>query len=309
MTRRPSARWLALAGGLIAALGIAFVVRSLVANWDETQELLRDAQVGWLVVAVPIALTGMTGIGIPWQRALTLVGGQAKITEVLQWYFPGQMGKYVPGGVWPVVGRGELAAKGGVPRPAAYSSVGLSLAATYLGAVLLALISFAPAVRHISDNPPVWVFVLLPAGLLVLHPKVLVKIIAVGERVLGKAVDVRLPSWRDTVVLVVMHVPAWLLIGTATWCVVRAFTPSPPFAAVVFATMVSWVVGFVAIGVPGGLGVREATFAAVLSVALPAGVGAAAALAARLVFMLVDTLGAMAVAAVGRRRRPAEPVT
>ena len=196
-----------------------------------------------------------------------------------------------------------------MPRSAAYSSVGLSLATTYLGAVLLALLSFVPAVRHISDNPPLWVFALLPAGLLVLHPKVLSRIIAVGERVLGEPSTSGCRRGGTPWSLVVMHVPAWFLIGTATWCVVRAFTPSPPFWAVIFATMVSWVVGFIAIGVPGGLGVREATFAAVLSVALPAGVGAAAALAARLIFMLVDTLGAMVVGGLARRRPPVGDIT
>ena len=79
MPRRPSARWLALAGGLIAVLGLAFVVRSLVSNWSQTQELLRDAEFWWLILAVPIALAGMTGVGIPWQRAINLVGGDARI--------------------------------------------------------------------------------------------------------------------------------------------------------------------------------------------------------------------------------------
>ncbi len=304
MPRRPSARWLTLAGGLIAVLGLAFVVRSLVSNWSQTQELLRDAEFWWLILAVPIALAGMTGVGIPWQRAINLVGGDARIGDVLRWYFPGQMGKYVPGGVWPVVGRGELAVKGGAPRTVAYSSVGLSLATTYLAAVLLAIVSFIPALADVSgSNPPLWVFALLPAGLVMLHPRVLSKIVAVGERVLGRSVDVRLPSWRDTVLLVLVHVPAWILIGTATWCVVRAFTPSPPYAAVIFATSLSWVVGFIVIGVPGGLGVREATFAAVLANAVPVGVAPAAALTARLVFMLVDTLGAGGASLSTRRRR------
>ena len=91
--------------------------------------------------------------------------------------------------------------------------------------------------------------------------------------------------------------------GTAT--PVSAANPLP----VVFATALSWVVGFIAIGVPGGLGVREATFAAVLSVAVPAGVGPAAALAARLVFMLVDTVGAVGASASTRRGRDAADLT
>ena len=139
MPRRPSARWLTLAGGLIAVLGLSFVVRTLVTDWGETRELLRDAEFGWLILAVPVALAGMTGVGIPWQRAIILVGEDVRFGEALRWYFPGQLGEYVPGGIWPVVGRGELAVKGGVTRSVAYTSVALSLALTYLAAGLVAL--------------------------------------------------------------------------------------------------------------------------------------------------------------------------
>ena len=305
MPRRPSARWLTLAGGLIAVLGLAFVVRSLVSNWSQTQELLRDAEFWWLILAVPIALAGMTGVGIPWQRAINLVGGDARIGDVLRWYFPGQMGKYVPGGV---VARRRPRRAGGQGRRASHGRLQQRRGCRWRRPTWPRCSSpssrSSPRSADVSgSNPPLWVFALLPAGLVMLHPRVLSKIVAVGERVLGRSVDVRLPSWRDTVLLVLVHVPAWILIGTATWCVVRAFTPSPPYAAVIFATSLSWVVGFIVIGVPGGLGVREATFAAVLANAVPVGVAPAAALTARLVFMLVDTLGAGGASLSTRRRR------
>ena len=112
------------------------------------------------------------------------------------------------------------------------------------------------------------------------------------------------PSWKDTVGLILVHLPAWWLIGTATWCVARAFVEDVSYVAVLFATSVSWVVGFVAIGVPGGLGVREATFVAVLGTALPPGVAAATAVVARLMFMLVDSAGALGATVAVRLRRP-----
>lgn len=308
MSKRSNARLLALAGGAIAALGLAFVVRTLVRSWDETQDLIADADIGWILLAIPTALLGMTLVGTPWTRAIRLVGGQASVPDTLRWYFPGQMGKYVPGGVWPVIGRGELAVNGGLPRVVAYSSVGLSLATTYLAAVLLGIASFPLAVETLSGSaPPTWVFLLLPIGLAFLHPAVLTRVVLVGERVLGRAVDVRLPSWRDTVLLILVHLPAWMLIGTATWCVARALTPAPPFSGVVFATVVSWVVGFMVIGVPGGLGVREATFAAVLGTGVVAGVAPATAIVARLVFMLADTLGAVGAGISTRRAAARSP--
>ena len=77
---------------------------------------------------------------------------------------------------------------------------------------------------------------------------------------------------------------------------------------ILFATPVSWVVGFIVVGAPGGLGVREATFAAILAGAVPPGVAPAVAIVARVVFMGVDTLGAVLVSA-SRGREPASSVT
>ena len=184
--RRGSSQSIAVVGGLIALLGLAFVARSLAEDWDETREVIRDAHVGWLVLAVPLALAGMIAVAVPWRRAIELVGGQARTGETLLWYFPSQMGKYVPGGVWGFVGRGEIAVRGGVPRAAAYSSVGLSLATTFLAAILLAAATFVPALADLrGSDPPLWVLVLLPAGLIVLHPRILGPVIALCERALG----------------------------------------------------------------------------------------------------------------------------
>jgi uncharacterized membrane protein YbhN (UPF0104 family) len=67
------------------------------------------------------------------------------------------------------------------------------------------------------------------------------------------------------------------------------------------AAVVSWVVGFVAVPVPGGVGVREAAFLALAG--LPAGIGATVALVARLMFMGIDALGAAAAFTKSRSRR------
>ena len=90
------------------------------------------------------------------------------------------------------------------------------------------------------------------------------------------------------------------LIGTATWCVARAFDPDASWLAVAPAAILSWIIGFVSVPVPGGIGVREAAFVAVVGT-IPTGVRATVAVAARLCFILVDAGGAALGAMAWRR--------
>jgi uncharacterized membrane protein YbhN (UPF0104 family) len=104
---------------------------------------------------------------------------------------------------------------------------------------------------------------------------------------------------------VARYLPAWLLIWVATWCVARALIPDPPVLRLGIAAMLSWVAGLAAVPVPAGAGVREATFVALAG--LPVGLAATVAVTSRLLFLVVDALGALVAtpSAVGRAT-PAE---
>jgi uncharacterized membrane protein YbhN (UPF0104 family) len=293
-----------LVGVVVAIAGFAFVGVAIADQWGQAEEALEHASWWWLGLALVLALAAMVAIGLPSRRALVLVGGpDVGWRRTLAWFLPGQLGKYVPGAVWPVVGRAELAVRGGVERVPAYSSVALSLATTNLGCVLAAALAFPLAVvaEEGSAADGWWVLLLLPLGALVVHPRVL----ALVERLAGRALrrpdlTLSVPPWRESARLVLWHLPAWALVVAATWCTARAFDPAPAVAPIAFATLASWVVGMVVLPVPGGLGVREATFATLASTALPVGVAATVAVVARLVFMLADGAGVALAAPLGR---------
>jgi hypothetical protein len=71
----------------------------------------------------------------------------------------------------------------------------------------------------------------------------------------------------------------------------------------IFAASLSWIVGFVVIGVPGGIGVRESVFVALMTAPIGATLALSVAVAARLVTIAVDLLGALAAAALARFSR------
>jgi glycosyltransferase 2 family protein len=286
-------------GLLIGGAGIAFIVRTLWRNRAEVGAALSALDPWLALVALLLGVTAMVQIGLAWRRALAIVGERRPVVDTLYRYYVGQLGKYVPGGIWPVVGRAEMARRGGVGAGAAYSSTVLSLATTYLGAMAVAVATLPFALD--GQRAQRWVLLLLPLGVLALHPRVIALALSWTERLTGRRAAVTIPSWGTSARLLARHVPAWLAIGLATWTVAAALGDAGTLGNVVFATTLSWVVGFLIIPVPGGVGVRETVFVAAAT-SLPSGLAAATAVTARLVFIAVDVSGAAVTAALVRRR-------
>ncbi len=279
-------------GVAFAVGGLAFVVQRISATWEETGPVLRTADPAWLAGALVLGAAGMTAIALPWTNVVEVLGARLDRTSAVLLYYVGELGKYLPGGVWPVVGRGEMAVRAGLRRTVAYSSVLFSLAVLYLAALLLAA-GLLPAVLVSggSSSTPVLLVVLVPVGLLSLHPRILGWVITTGARLTKREVIIELPSWGAMITLVLRYLPAWILIGSATWAVGRALDADIGWTEVCFATVLSWSAGFLVAPAPGGVGIREAAFVAAAGT-LPSGIAAAIAICARLVFMIVDTAGA-----------------
>ena len=86
----------------------------------------------------------------------------------------------------------------------------------------------------------------------------------------------------------------------STWARARSLGAAS-YPKVMFAAVLSWIAGFLAVPVPAGAGIREAVLTA--SSGLDGGVAAATAIVARIIFILVDVIGAAVSApAAGRKR-------
>lgn len=285
--------WLAASVGAgLAGLGGILVARAIIRDWDEVAPAVMAADWRWFVFAFLLGGLGMVGIGLAWRRALAMAGIPVSWRTALAWYFLGQLGKYVPGGIWPVVGRGELATRGGASRSRSYGAVLLSMGATYLAGMLLvaALLPFELTVVGATGGVA-WLLLLGPVGVLFLRPAVLDRFLDAARRATGRRIEIDAPAWGASMRLVALHLPSWLAVGMATWCVAIALQGSTPIMNVVVAAILAWVAGFLVLPAPGGLGVREAVFI-LAATSLSAGMAGAVAVVARILFMIVDAAGA-----------------
>lgn len=284
--RRGGALLATAAGLAVAVVCIWFVGDAIADRWSTSRDALANAHLGWLGLAVLAAIAGMVGIALGWWRALRALGASVRALDAAGWFFVGEITKYVPGLIWPVIGRAELARRGGIDRGTAYRSVALSLAALYVAASGIAG-ALAPVTSADDLTPPIVAALVLAA---------LTGLVAVGLFVRGT---------RPALALVGSYVPAWIVITTSTWAVARALDAGIGWTAIAVATTVSWLAGFLAVPVPGGVGVREAAFVAATSI--DDGLAATVAVVTRLVLVLVDASAALLAGPRVRGRGSAPP--
>ena len=297
-----------LVGIAIGVAGIAFVTTRIVRDRDAIADAMSSAEVGWLVVGAVAGAIAMALIGLNWLWILRHAGAAAPWRRGMAWFFVGQLGKYVPGGIWPIVGQAELAHRDATPRGAAYSSTAMSMVATFLGAAAVAAITglVTPTDHRLVSAALVALLALLLA---------VIAVPAVGraiDRLAGRFTtrELRLPAPRWFALLVTRHLPVWVAFaGMNVFAVVGlgVDVDGPLVVELIFVTCVSWMAGFVVVGVPGGIGVRETIFISMTTATLGAGVAVSAAVLSRVVSIAVDLLGA-AVSATVARTAPAVAV-
>jgi uncharacterized membrane protein YbhN (UPF0104 family) len=266
---------------LLLALGLLFLAFRLRTIWHDSNLDLGRVRWGWLGGAAVLAAASVAASGAIWLVILRELDVPVR-RHWLGIFLQAQLTKYIPGSVWQYAGRATLARAYGVPLRVVGKSLSVEVVAAAAAAAL---------------------FIALLLGWWAL-PVVLVLLIAAA---LALRNDNR-ASIRATARATALYGLVWALMGTSFWMTGRALVGTSPsdLAAYAGAFACAWLVGFVAIYAPGGLGVREA----VLVVLLRGKIGAADALvvaaASRAVFTIVDCVAA-AVGVVLLRRPGSTP--
>jgi uncharacterized membrane protein YbhN (UPF0104 family) len=299
---RPVARWVGIA---LAIVAIGFCAYALVRDRERVVAALSDADPVLLAPALLLGAGSMAWLGVLWHRCLHRLGTVAPLRQVVGWYFVGEMGKYAPGGVWQVVGRSELAHRDrGVARSTAYTSTLVSYAAMCLGAALLC--GLMSPFLALGPDGVAWAWLFSPAVVLVwvvTVPALPRAALRLGSRVLRRELSAPVLPWRETNALVLWSLPAWVLLGGSSAAVAASLGLDADPLRVALAAVAAWVVGFLAVPVPAGAGVREVVFVSLCGLA--AGPAVAVAVLARAVLVVVDAGGGAVALAARRGRRHA----
>lgn len=295
--RRGPAFWLkiAFAGAVVLAGGL-YLVRS----WAEVSRAL--AEMGWLPMAASLlpAAGGVAAAMLAWRTLLADLHRRLPVRDAGRVFFTSQLGKYLPGSVWPVLAQIELSKDLKVPRAVSLAvsvlAVVLSLSVGLLVALVTLPFGAVGSLREMVGDGFWWVLAAVPALLVALHPRVTVGGLNVALRVLRRPPLTVRPSWRGMARTALWQTLCWFLLGLHCYVLVLGFGADParalPLAVGGFA--LAYCSGVLFLPAPAGLGVRDLVLAASLAVVLTPPQAFAVVLVSRFALVLVD--GALAAA-------------
>lgn len=304
---RPSrAPWMQMVKWGFLFLAVGLLGWALLSRWDEVAPAL--AQVGWgaFLLATVAATVALAFNALSWRAVMQAVGLTAEWDEAAAVFLISQPGKYVPGAVWPVLAQAEFAREHGVSRAKALtgSLVAMIVGVASAGVVgTTALLAAAPG--SLADY---WWAVIVAAGLVaLLIPPVLARVVALALRLTRRGDQAVAIGARPLAVSAGWSVLNWLALGAQAWLLLRPLAPhaSSAVALAMGAFALSWLVGFLIVIAPAGIGPREAALVVTLASVATAPQALAVAVLSRAAMTVADLVGLAAglVLRAARSRR------
>ena len=301
--RRPGPAVSRAALGLLLLAGLSLAVLSLADQWGEVRAGAAELSPGPVAASALAVLLSLCASLLSWRSTVQSLGTTLPVARAARIYFVGQLGKYVPGSVWPVVAQMELGSAYGLSRAVIGTSSLLALAVAVPVALVLGLLA-VPTLLSADASAYLLLFLVLPVAVLVLSPPVLNPLLARALRVVRRpALPQRLDA-RAVLRIASFAALAQLLLGVHAWLLARDLGAEGlsvlPLAVGAFA--LASVAGLLALPVPAGAGVREAVLVVALSPVLPVGQSLLLALVSRAILTVGD-LTVAGAAARSRRQR------
>ena len=268
-------------------------------NWLSGRSLVRI-----LVAAIVFATTVFFSVA-GWRTLLTHMSHPLPWGQVARVFCITQIAKYIPGNVGHHVGRVALARTSlDLPASTTIVSIFQESALACLAALILGAIGFLalPDLQFPTHRIAVlglrvsigiafsWVIV---AGLLTLALiNVMRKRTQIARSPVLRWLFRMTPSWPATLNALPSYAAIYLVNGVALWVLSTAIMQpnGSDLLLLTGAYSLSWVVGFLLPGAPGGLGVREAALAVILNGIYPADTILAISVMSRISTVVADLL-------------------
>jgi hypothetical protein len=277
---------------LLVLAVVVYASYQLVDQWKEVSKTLLALPWPILLLSFIAVFIGIFLGPLVWQTMLSDLGAPVKVRDAAKIYLVGQLGKYIPGSVVAFLMQMELAKAVGVNRARSFTA---SLLAAGLAVVASLIAGMCALPAFFSGNHELlWLFVLLPIGLVFLHPKLLTWLVNKVLTLLRRAPLPHPISGRAIVKGVLVSLAVYVAFGVHMYLLLSSLGHHGIDALVlcVGAMGLAMTAGLVAFFLPSGIGARELVIVTALVTIMPYGQALALAVVSRLMFTVGDLASA-----------------
>jgi hypothetical protein len=316
-TARRNKGWIAVQI-LLTAIVLWFVGKALVDQWREFRGEPLEVNANWSVIAASgavflatyaVLIETLRRILVMWSRESGGTAPAVSFLTVARLWSISNLGRYVPGKVWGIGAMAAMAQQAGVGGVAAAGSAVLNTLVNIATGFVVALAAGWTAFGRVAQGGAVVGVIIAGVGMvgLLALPVLLPRMLDVVRRVTGRSISLARVPARVVHVAIAGNVLAWLMYAAAFELFVFGVMGRAPGTFADYVTAYAWpyILGYLAIFAPGGIGVRDGALAAALhalGIATPAE-AAVISVTSRLWLTVLELLPGLLFLAVGARPR------
>jgi uncharacterized membrane protein YbhN (UPF0104 family) len=262
-------------------------------NWNQVKDTSFTFEVYPLVLSTLIFAFSYLIQVWAWYLITLKLGIALSLPETIKTWFYSQLGKYLPGKVWLLLGRFYFYESKGKSKKtisvALYFEMVTMIAAAGL-IFLAALIFYREIGLFNSWNPSGWLVLLSLLGFVSLHPRVLQKILNwILVQFQRETISLTI-SYSNILWILFICIVSWVVGGIGFYLFIDAVYPVAP-QYILFLTgalAISSTLGLIAIFAPSGLGVREGALVYLLSLMMATPVAVILSILTRIWMTLIE---------------------
>lgn len=254
---------------ILIAVIFYFLARNLYINWNKIAEYNWRINYYFLVFSWLLSVGGGFLIALGWNLILRVLGGRLSHKRALKIFFITDLAKYIPGKVWTMVGKVYMCKEEGVPVAVTSTSVVIQPLIQVISGLLIFLLSL-PFWTKTSDfmNNLYLFFLLIPLGLLLLHPAIMTRPLNfVLRKLKQKPIELKI-KYSHILSILLLWCGLWVLTGITYYFLIISVHPFPllnlPVTIGIFA-----IAGVSQFLTPSGIGVLEGMLTVLLGLYFP----------------------------------------
>ncbi len=265
-------RRLALAVQLAFVAAILwYATRSIASQWSGVRATVSGIGIRWgyLLLSSLLVLAAYALLIETWRLMLRAWRANLDPVDAAHIWFVSNLGKYIPGKVWQIAAMAAMARQRGV-SPVAATGSSLVVNLTNIVSGFLLVLATGASVLSLSTSSGPWlagaISLILLAALLAL-PILLPYVAQVARRVMGREISIPDIPARAVWFSAIGTALAWILYGVAFQMLATSLSLSDAGATRGYVAVYtsSYLVGYLTLIAPGGIGVRETMLVAGLT--------------------------------------------
>lgn len=202
---------------------------------------------------------------------MSSMGYKISLKKCLKIIAASQLTKYVPGRIWIALGRAYLAQKEQIPKSKSVSSVILETQLLFLAALFSYFVTYAFGFSQDILGFKIHPLILAGLVILLLYPAWSEKAVAVIAKILKREYYPIHIGYKNFLVIFLVYLLNWVIQGVSFFFVINSIYSLNysylPY--IVSSYILAWMIGFIVIFTPGGLGIREGALTYLLKFCMP----------------------------------------